>query len=186
MPKGGARKGAGRKPKPLAEKIRNGNPGHRPLTRVEFFDDSYDPTEPPSYLDDFIRYKPKTDEKPSNIYREIIKFLEPTGCMYLVPRELITDYALARYNLLEAQAEAKDFPQVGRDKKDAPIEISQFQEMVLKHQKNANTLRDAIWDIVRQNSTQEIDAGDNDLLKTMFTGRIRKPPANPTKKPKKE
>ena len=33
--RGGARAGAGRKPKSLAEKIAAGNPGHRPLTMID-------------------------------------------------------------------------------------------------------------------------------------------------------
>ncbi len=33
--RGGARPGAGRKPKALAEKLAAGNPGHRPLTMMD-------------------------------------------------------------------------------------------------------------------------------------------------------
>ena len=35
MPSGGVRKGAGRKPRPLAEKLAAGNPGHRPLKKLK-------------------------------------------------------------------------------------------------------------------------------------------------------
>ncbi|GHU79150.1 hypothetical protein AGMMS49992_30820 [Clostridia bacterium] len=36
MPRGGARAGAGRKKKPLFNKLLEGNPGKRPLTTVQF------------------------------------------------------------------------------------------------------------------------------------------------------
>lgn len=36
MLRGEARKGTGRKPKPLSEKLAEGNPGHRPLKKLEF------------------------------------------------------------------------------------------------------------------------------------------------------
>ena len=38
--RGGARPGAGRKPKAISEKIASGNPGGRPLTVVEFGDEA--------------------------------------------------------------------------------------------------------------------------------------------------
>ena len=51
MPRGGARKGAGRKPQPLAEKLAEGNPGHRPLKKLEFTGNGgNDSRKPPDYL----------------------------------------------------------------------------------------------------------------------------------------
>lgn len=175
MPRGGARKGAGRKPKPLAEKIAAGNPGHRPLTKVEFFDDTYDPSEPPSYLDDMIRVKDRPTQKPSEIYREAVRYMEPSGCLYLIPRELITEYALAKYNLLQTQYESRFYPIVGKTD-NGSVEISKYQELAMKQEKIVLAIWSTIWDIISRNSERTIENPEQDLMKVMFGGRTRRKP----------
>jgi len=175
MPRGGKRKGSGRKPKPLAEKIAAGNPGHRKLTKVDFFDDTYDPSEPPGYLDDMIRVKDHPTQKPSEVYREAIRYMEPSGCLYLIPRDLLTEYAIAKYNLLQTQYESKFYPIVGKTES-GDVEISQYQELVMKQEKTVLSIWTVIWDIISRNSERIVDNPEHDMMKTMFGGRIRKPP----------
>jgi hypothetical protein len=174
MPRGGKRKGSGRKPKPLAEKIAAGNPGHRPLTKVEFFDDSYNPSQPPDFIDDMRSLRDHPTKKPSEIYREQVEYLLPSGCLYLISREILTEYAIAKYNLLQAQYESKYYPIVGKTDKGS-VEISQYQELVMKWSKTVLAIETFIWDIISRNSERVVDNPEHDLMKTMFGGRIRNP-----------
>ena len=106
MPKGGARKGAGRKPKPLAVKLAEGNPGKRPLKKVEYENTTYDPSTPPAYLKDLEKQQGSINPiSPTDIYREVIEYLEPTGCLHLIPKMLIREHVMANYNAVQAHYE---------------------------------------------------------------------------------
>ena len=79
MPRGGARKGAGRKPKPLAEKLAEGNLGHRPLKKLEFTGNGRnDSRKPPDYLR--VMEKREQEQRPgiatpTELYTETIHIL---------------------------------------------------------------------------------------------------------------
>ncbi|MVB09481.1 hypothetical protein CAFE_01370 [Caprobacter fermentans] len=184
MPSGGARKGAGRKPKPLAEKLAAGNPGHRPLKKVEFTGTGgVDPHEPPAYL----RVMEKREQEnrpgiptPTELYTDTVKYLEPSGCLNLVPAALIADYAMAKYYLLHAQYELGKTATVVKIKKGLKkepaetYEITDFAEAMLKMQKNVLATWEPIWDIVSRNSEQLVTNPKKDLLAVIIGGRRRK------------
>jgi len=174
MPRGGARKGAGRKPRPLAQKIAEGNPGKRPLKKVEFADDSYDPSIPPEYLPMMERGRGATITTPNELYGEAIRYLEPSGCLYLIPSAMIMDYVIAKYYLLQAQYELANSVIVGKNPNNDNIEVSQFTEAMLKLQKNVLATWAPIWDIVSRNSERTVANPENDLMAVMFGGRTRK------------
>jgi len=173
MPRGGARKGAGRKPKPLAEKIAAKNPGRRELTKAEFLRDDYDPSEPPEILDSFIRVHDHPTDRPSEIYRESVKYIEPSGCLHLIPQDLLSQHAIAKYNFLQAQFESRFYPIVGKDEK-GNVEISKYLELVLKQEKTMLAIWQVILDIVFRNSERAIDVPEMDAMQTMFGGRKRR------------
>lgn len=173
MPRGGARKGAGRKPKPLAEKLAAGNPGHRPLTKVEFSGAENSRPKMPEYL----RYM----EKPAlnhivtleEIFEKTLDHLEPSGCLNLIPVENICEYVLAKYYLIDAQyALSKTAIVALNDKKEAVI--TGFTEAMLKLQKNVALTWGGIWDVVSRNSEKLLTNPEEDLMAAIMGGRIRK------------
>ena len=173
MPRGGARKGAGRKPKPLAEKLAAGNPGHRPLTKVEFGGAENSRPQMPEYL----RYM----EKPAlnhivtleEIFEKTLDHLEPSGCLNLIPVENICEYVLAKYYLIDAQyALSKTAIVALNDKKEAVI--TGFTEAMLKLQKNVALTWGGIWDVVSRNSEKLLTNPEEDLMAAIIGGRIRK------------
>lgn len=188
MPRGGARKGAGRKPKPLAEKLAAGNPGHRPLKKMEFTGKGgLDPRQPPDYL----QVMEKRDNRPgiptpTELYMDTVNYLEPSDCLNLIPISLIADYALAKYHLLHAQYELSKTAAVtkvekGRKKDGSPsetYEITDFAEAMLKMQKNVLATWEPIWEIVSRNSERLVTNPEQDLMAIIIGGRQRK------KKPK--
>jgi len=135
MPKGGARKGAGRKPKPLSQKIAEGNPGKRPLKKIEYDNASYNPSTPPAYLAELEKKKGNINPiSPMDIYREVIEYLEPTECLHLIPKTLIREHVMANYNAVQAHFELSNTGNVGKNSKGDMV-ISGFAEIMLKMQK---------------------------------------------------
>lgn len=190
MPRGGARKGAGRKPKPLAEKLAEGNPGHRPLKKVEFTGSGgLDPRVPPDYLK--VMEKREQDQRtgiptPTELYIETVQYLEPSDCLNLIPIALIADYAMAKYHLLHTQYELGRTATVTKvdkstrrgGKPSETYEITDFAEAMLKMQKNVLATWEPIWDIVSRNSERLVSNPEQDLMAIIIGGRQRK------KKPK--
>lgn len=184
MPRGGARKGAGRKPKPLAEKLAEGNPGHRPLKKVEFTGSGgIDPRVPPDYLR--VMEKREQDQRdgiptPTELYIDTVNYLEPSDCLNLIPIALIADYAMAKYHLLHAQYELGRTATVTKVEKGARkgsgenYEITDFAEAMLKMQKNVLATWEPIWDIVSRNSERLVNNPEQDLMAIIIGGRQRK------------
>ena len=154
MPSGGARKGAGRKPKPLAEKLAAGNPGKRPLKKVEFSGKGVLP-KAPEYLTYMVKNTARKSTvvipTPTEIFNETLAYLEPSDCLHLIPTALIADYALAKYYLIDAQVDLSGTATVIYDKKEELV-VSSFTEAMLKLQKNVLSTWQPIWDIVSRNS----------------------------------
>lgn len=173
MPKGGARPGAGRKPKPLSEKLANGNPGKRPLKKVAFENTSYNPAAPPSYLADLEKKLGNTVTTPQEIYRETIAYLEPTECLHLIPAALIRDYVMANYHMVQAHYELSQTHLVGKNNK-GEIVMTSFSESMLKMQKNVLSTWQPIWEIISRNSERVIANPEHELLTTILNSRIRK------------
>lgn len=184
MPRGGARKGAGRKPKPLAEKLAEGNPGKRPLKKLEFTGNGgIDPRQPPDYLR--VMEKREQEQRPgiptpTELYTETIQYLEPTDCLNLIPVSLIADYAMAKYHLLHAHYELGRTATVTKADKGAKkgggetFAITDFAEAMLKMQKNVLATWDPIWDIVSRNCERLVTNPEQDLMAIIIGGRQRK------------
>ena len=172
MPRGGARKHSGRKPKALIDKIAAGNPGHRPLKKMEW-GDGKDKIEPPQYLLTMDQHQPGIPS-PTEIFAKTVKQLEPSQCLELVGEELIAEYAMAKYYLLIAQYELSQTAITGQSVK-GEIIVSGFTESMLKLQKNAVMVWGQIWDIVSRNSETAIRSPEG-LFSEMMTGRVHDKP----------
>ena len=178
MPSGGARKNAGRKPKALADKLAAGNPGHRPLKKIEFTGKGGTRRipEPPEYLK-LLEKKNKGIPKPTEIFIQTVKYLEPSECLNLIPSELIADYAMAKYYLICAQDDLSTTAIVAKNNK-GDFSITSFTEAMLKMQKNVLMTWEPIWDIVSRNSERLITNPEQELMALVIGGRARR------KKPK--
>lgn len=186
MPRGGARKGAGRKPKPLAEKLADGNPGKRPMKKLEFSGKGgIDAHTPPDYLS--VLEKREQGQRPgiptpTELYLETVRFLESSDCLILIPPSMIADYAMAKYHLLHAQYElgrTATVTQVTKTdsrgvKKSESYELTDFAEAMLKMQKNVLATWEPIWDIVSRNSERFVTNPEQDLMAIIIGGRQRK------------
>jgi len=169
---GGARKGSGRKPKPLSQKIEEGNRGHRPLKKVEFAGEAPGPAaDAPEYLRHMTNPIAGIP-RPAEIYAGIVKYLEPSGCLPLIPEDLIADYAVAKHNLHLTNHQLAISCIVGVDDAEN-FEITPFTEAVLKMQKHVLSTWAPIWDIVNRNSQHKIENPETDMMMQIFQARLR-------------
>ena len=195
MPSGGARKNAGRPKKSLEQKILSGNPGQRPLTRIEFPEGGGEAAvgnqrKPPEYL--YAMEKKMMEEprdfipSPVELYTETVDFLEPTGCLHLIHRSLIADYVLAKYHLIQAQYELSLMANVGvaikkfdddDGESKAELDLSKnpkltdFVTALEKLQKLTLSTWEPIWDIVKNNSVKVLPTEREQLVGWVLTTR---------------
>ena len=173
---GGARKGAGRKPKPLVQRIEEGNQGHRTLKRVEFPGANYDSSI--KYMaPDFLKLMDSEIPgipTPTMIFEETVEYLRPSGCLHLIPVLLLGDYVLAKYQLLIAQYQLAKTGILTQDEGKTEIYITPFTEAMLKLQKNALATWAPIWEIVSKNSLTRLEDPDAALFGMIMGARKRK------------
>ena len=181
MPRGGARKGAGRKPKPLAERLAEGNRGHRPLKQVQLKGASVNGKrpKPPAFLEITTQNKANKYGSAIDFFEEIVDWLEPTGCMHLIPPTLIAQYALAKYFLIDVgelvgkmgviNYKSKSRNGAGTGGRGADeLEITPAAKGFSEYLKNVTESWDQIYAIVRDNSTTLIKNPEMDfVMKTM-------------------
>ncbi|GHU99168.1 hypothetical protein FACS1894211_04110 [Clostridia bacterium] len=93
MASGGARSGAGRKPKGVAQKILEGNPGRRSIRLLEFDTGLEIPTEPPEYFSD----------RAKDIYRNVHEWLKKIGCTTGILPYNLEEYAFCKARWIECE-----------------------------------------------------------------------------------
>jgi len=171
MPWGGARKNAGRKPKALIDKIAAGNPGHRPLKKMDW--GGKEKIGPPEYLLTMDKHLAGIPA-PVDIFAKTVKQLEPSDCLELIGEELLAEYAMAKYYLMIAQYELSQTAITGHAV-NGEIVVSGFTEAMLKLQKNVVLVWGQIWDIVSRNSETAIKNPEG-MFSEMLTGRVHDKP----------
>ena len=157
------------------------------MKKVEFSGEpsksSADSRTPP----EFLLYKNRNVEGvplPVEIYAETVDYLEPSGCLPLIPKALISDYVMAKYYLYCSQIMLatpdvhiviKTDSKRGCNNKVYPqYKVSDFTESVIKLHKHAAACWQPIWDIVSRNSERLIENPEEDMIGYFLTGRQRK------------
>ena len=141
---GGARPGAGRKKKPLADKLMEGNPGKRPNKVLGFAEGLPHDMELPEYLEDFAGFDIEPDV--NEFYRSTVKWLERTGCLHMINPDFIAEYAMLKTRWLECEFI------VGSLFAHHRISMATTSaDMGLKYLKQADAAWGKIWAIVAQN-----------------------------------
>lgn len=153
MGRGGARPNAGRKKKPLAEKLLDGNPSKRPIKILEF--DEPLPTaalpEPPDYLSITAKH---TEGVPtaSEIYTKLSLWLKDTGCLHLINPVLLEDFAVNRSAWLECEAANARHGRIVKSGDGSSAKRSPYVDIALFYYEAYLKAWSLIWAIVSQNS----------------------------------
>jgi hypothetical protein len=173
---GGARIGAGRHKKPLADKIAEGNPGKRELKTVQFPKSSNQVDKQLSKNQDLqVRLGPPDllalngleggDNIPSatEIFALLTAFIKSSGCEHLIAVNLVEDFAHFRRSYLECEYMNRTRGRIANGKR------SPYVTMAVDYNKQALAIYDRIWNIIAQNSEQSYE-GKNEFL-SMLTNR---------------
>ncbi len=166
--RGGARVGAGRKPKSLAEKVNEGSPAKRMLEPIGLFpDENVELCElddlPP--LKDFMTAE-QTNAEPlqtKQIYREVYSYLKSRGVETLVSTQLIEQYVMsvARWIQCEQGISANGFiskhPTTGGSIASPLVTLSQT------YMKQITSLWCQIFQIIKENSSGDFQGGSDPM-----------------------
>ena len=145
---GGARPGAGRKKKPLADKIMEDMPGKRVPKVLGFAEGLPADTTPPDFLDNFSAFR-HVEPSVEDIYSDTVVWLQRTGCLHLINPQFISDYALLKFRWYECealvQAQLLTLIECGRWPQNPAADMS------MKYLKQADVAWNKIWSVVAQN-----------------------------------
>ena len=176
--RGGARPGAGRKKKALADKILEGNRGHEKLEKIKIpklkpSDISGEDMPPPSeYLKKLTK---NTNENIApKIYNETWLWLKSKGCDQLVKKEIIEQYALYIARWVQCEEGVSTFGLLAKHPTtNAPI-ASPYVQMGLNFLKQANVLWGQIYQIVKENCVEPLAGStpNDDIMEQLLTGKL--------------
>ncbi len=178
--RGGARVGAGRKPKAIQEKILEGNLGHREIKKIMMADIPLDSTSDPEGVDmpppDEYLSALQRDGKPLGadlIYIKTCKWLARLGCESLVSGELIEQYAVAFARWKQCEKAVSQYGLVGKHPTcpSSPIQ-SPFVAMSHTYQKQTSQLWFQIYGIIRENCSVDVNANTiNDPMENLLRSK---------------
>lgn len=151
--RGGARVGAGRKAKPLVEKLADGNTGHR-KTKITSFEDipnlqGVEMPKPHEMLSAEQRDGSVLQAK--DIYEQTWKWLTLRGCSTLVSPQLLERYAMAAARWIQCEESINTYGLLGKHPTtNSPI-ASPFVNMSQSYMNQTNRLWYEIFQIVKDN-----------------------------------
>jgi hypothetical protein len=172
---GGARPGAGRPRKSLADKQLEGFPGKR-RPKVLHFEGEAAPVQPPEWLRNYGEShagRPTCDQ----IYQDTVAWLEQTGCAHLVNPEYISDYAIIKASWYEASRWITHLglcyiPKTKEGDKSESLVQNPMVDVAAKYYKMANAAWHKIWSVVAQNSEMLLgDDPNNDMMSYLLNNK---------------
>lgn len=165
--RGGLRIGAGKKPKPLKEKILEGKA--ESLTPAAPSTTPATPKEMPT-LKKFMTAKQKNGEhlQTKKIYSEIWNWLAERGCENLVDNQLLEQYSMAVARWQQCEEYISHCGLLGEHPTTGGEMISVYVKMALDWQKQINQLRYQIYAAVRDNSTGVTGNEQNDMMEGLL------------------
>ncbi|MCL2462755.1 MAG: P27 family phage terminase small subunit [Defluviitaleaceae bacterium] len=169
-------RGAGRKAKPLAEKVTNGRAkGAKVMDAPESpdIDELYGVEMPPP--DDYLTAQQK-DGKPfgaERIYAETWKWLAERKCEKLVNTRLIEAYAQAFARYIQCEEAISVYGFLGKHPTTGGMIASPFVQMSQAFLKQANLLWYQIFQIVKENcSVPFMDNPNDDMMERLLNGSM--------------
>ena len=172
--RGGARPGAGRKPKALADKVLEGNPGKRPLEVVAFpaADLTGEEMPPPrEYL--AARQHGGGHTKAVELYESTWRWLRERNCDHLIPPQVLESYAQTAARWIQCEEAISEFGFLAKHPTTkAPIQ-SPFVAISQSFMKQANNLWGQIYQVVRENCSSVFEGKNpqDDVMEALLRAR---------------
>lgn len=172
--RGGARPGAGRKPKALKEKMDAGNPGHRKLTRLDIPEsiEGVDMPPPGEYLSAEQR-----DGKPlgaDTIYTKTFMWLKKLKCDRMVNPQLVEQYAMSVARWVQCEEAITRLGLVAKTNSTGNAVQSPFVTMGHSYMKQSRVIWNEIFQIVKENCTTDVLSNDDEASTDMMELLLRR------------
>ena len=174
--RGGARPGAGRKPKAISEKLASGNPGGRKLTVVDFGNEAESLTGsimPP--VKDYLKAKQKDGSVTcaEAIYKETWEWLRERKCDHLVTTQQIEQYAMSVARWIQCEEAVSEFGFLAK-KPSGTVISSPYVTMGREYMKQANAAWFQIYQIVKENCVAEFSGRtpQDDAMERLLRARM--------------
>lgn len=174
--RGGARPGAGRKPKAISEKIASGNPGGRKLTVVDFGEEAESLTGsvmPP--VKDYLKARQKDGSVTcaEAIYKETREWLRERKCDQLVTTQQIEQYAMSVARWIQCEEAVSEFGFLAK-KPSGTVISSPYVTMGREYMKQANAAWYQIFQVVKENCTVDLGgkSPQDDVMERLLRARM--------------
>lgn len=174
--RGGARVGAGRKRKPLADKISEGK------VKTSKFDDPFNTAEltgedmPP--VKDYLKSKQKNgkDLVAEDIYKETWQWLRDKGCEKLVSPQLLEQYAMSVSRWIQCEEAISEFGFLAKHPTTGNAIASPYVAMSQTFMKQVNQVWYLIFQVVKENATGGYGGAtpQDDLMERLLRTREKK------------
>jgi hypothetical protein len=172
--RGGARIGAGQKKKPLAEKLQNGNPGHRPLEVVSFpTADLQGAVMPPAKDYMAARQKDGSNTVAVEVYESTWQWLKERSCAHLIPAQVLEHYAQTVGRWIQCEEAISTYGFLGKHPTTGAPIASPFVQMSQQYMKQTNQLWFAIFTVVKENCTSSYEGANpqDDVMERLLRTR---------------
>lgn len=172
---GGARVGAGRKKKPLADKIADGNIGKRKLTVVEFADapDLVGASMPKPNNMLSAQQKNGKALTATEIYEETWQWLLERGCATLVSPQLLERYAMSVARWMQCEEVISEYGFLAKHPTTGAAIASPYVSMSQNFMSQTNRLWYEIYQIVKENCAGDYKGANpqDDAMERLLSAR---------------
>ena len=169
--RGGARVGAGRKPKALADKVAEGKKAEIiDLPEAAAFDGADVPP-----VRDFLKAEQKNgkDLCAADVYAETYRWLAERGCERLVNKQLIEQYAMSVSRWIHCEECISEYGFLAKHPTTGNAIASPYVAMSRDYMKQTSQLWDQIFQVVRENCTTAFHGASpqDDILERLLRAR---------------
>ena len=163
MPSGGYRPNAGRKKKPVALKLLEGNSSNKEFEVVNFGEQAITlPSTPPSYLSD----------KAKEIYINVYQWLLSIDCIKGILPYNLEEYAFCKSRWMECEEMNTKHGLLVKDQNGKPM-ASPYVGMAHQYLKQTNDVWNKIYLVVRESKLSKWDGNNpnDDILEVLLGGK---------------
>lgn len=173
--RGGSRIGAGRKPRPLVDKIAEGKTGRTIVAlpeppRMEGFD-------VPPYKD-YMKAEQKNgkDLCAEDIYNETWQWLKARGCERLISPQLVEQYAMSVSRWIQCEECISEYGFLAKHPTTGNAIASPYVSMSQAYMKQVNQAWFQIYQIVRENCSEQYQekSPQDDVMERLLSVRRKK------------
>lgn len=165
--RGGARPGAGRKKKPLAEKLQDGQKATA-LSMPEI-----DVLDAPEIKDikEFLSEDQRIgDLYGKEIFEQMVAWLQKRNCAHLVSPHLLEQYSMAMARWIQLERISNEYGFISKHPTTGAAIASPFVTMAQGYLKQANILFQQIFAIVAENCREPVTGNPQDDMMTKLLG----------------